>query len=280
MKKIAFITSSEDPHLIPDDQLLIGPLRAVGYIVSPLVWDEDKKEEFDGYVFRSCWNYHRKFEEFKAWLSDLEKIKKPFINPIPVSRWNLDKKYLLELQKKGAPVPETQVVLKGEHIKDIRVNAPKLVIKPAVSLSGHETYLVDATETEKIKSLIQSISSERDVLIQAYVPEIKIHGEISLIFIDGQFTHALRKSPAPDEFRVHLEYGGKNLTIDPSPELIKTAEDVIKLVETPLQFARVDLVETDHGAKLIELEIIDPMLFFGHSEKSISAFVQMVKTSI
>jgi glutathione synthase/RimK-type ligase-like ATP-grasp enzyme len=280
MKKIAFITSMEDPSLTSDDLLLKEPLKAAGYEISPLIWDQEQKAEFDGYIFRSCWNYHRKFHEFNMWLNNLENIKKPFINPISVSRWNLDKKYLLELQKKGARVPETQVVLKGESLGEIEVKASKLVIKPAVSLNGHETYLVDARETEKIKAFTQSIAVERDVLIQAFIPEIKTHGEISLIFIGGEFTHAIRKKTSTDEFRIHAEYGGTRESFLPSRALIDTAEEIIKLAPGLLNFVRVDLVETDQGAKLIELEVIDPMLYFAYSQNSVDAFVQMVKSSI
>ncbi len=52
MKKLAFITSEEDPNLINDDQLAIGPLEKLGYLVAPLVWDHNSQiDGFDALIF-------------------------------------------------------------------------------------------------------------------------------------------------------------------------------------------------------------------------------------
>lgn len=285
MKKLGFITSSEDPNLIGDDHLVFAPLKDLGYSVSPVIWDKSDENlgPYDAFVFRSCWNYHVKFEEFLKWLEILKAQKKPVLNPLSISTWNLNKRYLLELRSKGAAVPQTEWFAKGSSFDagDVKskiglFRSDQVVIRPAISLSGHDTYLVSTAEKEKLKKVWQSMPVDRDILVQEYIPEIRTAGETSLIFFNGEFSHAIRKTPAANEFRIHSEYGGSRTPVVPGDKVIAAAKEILKLAGESLVFARVDVIERPQGAILIELEIIDPMLFLGFSEGAPKRFARAI----
>jgi len=289
MRKIAFITSEDDPTLIKDDQLVFAPLKERGYTAFPHIWDHGHTglETCDAIVFRSCWNYHRKYEQFLSWIEKLKNFKVPVINPIAVNLWNLNKHYLIELADKGTTIPTTKFIEKGTALNmlELRVlidaiGAPQVVIKPAVSLNGQDTYLVAANDLSQINKIMAELLPTRDMLVQEFVPEIKTSGEVSLIFFNKKYSHAIRKTPAAHEFRIHHEYGGQRASYTPSKELIQQATDIVNLVEGPLVSCRVDVVETPQGAKLIELEIIDPMLFLALGEGAPDRFAQALVDAI
>jgi glutathione synthase/RimK-type ligase-like ATP-grasp enzyme len=276
MKKIGFITSIEDPQVGGDDHLAFQDLESLGFQVSPVIWDHyigaddsglASLQGWDGLVFRSCWNYHRKHSEFLGFLDRLKKSRIPVLNPIATIEWNLNKKHLLELASEVV-VPKTlwleagtsfssQVLEKAR--KDWKVDS--LVIKPAVSLNGHDTYRVSKEGFEKTEATVLELLKNRDVLIQEFIPEIKTQGETSLVFFNRKLSHAVRKLPAENEFRIHREYGGTHQPTDASPEALRYSEKLLSVVPGELLYARVDIVETSKGPVLIELEVTDPMLY-------------------
>jgi hypothetical protein len=106
---------------------------------------------------------------------------------------------------------------------------------------------------------------ERDMLVQQYQPSVEDHGERCLIWLDGVFTHAVRKTArfVGDEERVSSE------AVPIASDERALAERVLALAPGPLLYARVDLVR-DGAARplLMELELIEPSLFFGQSADS------------
>lgn len=185
MKKIAFITSEEDPLLIADDQLAIAPLRELGYFVEPVIWDGDQGHlnSFDAFIFRSCWNCHRKHDQFVEWLTNLNKLDVPILNNLDINLWNINKKYLLDLAQKGVRIPRTKwlskdTVLNSETLTLIlkEIDSKKVVIKPAISLNGHDTYLESSDDIKQIEIILKSLPQDHDILIQEFIPEIKTSG--------------------------------------------------------------------------------------------------------
>lgn len=275
MKKLAFITSSEDPALVGDDRLAIPPLKLLGFEVAPLVWDLDSEfTHFDALIFRSCWNYHRKFDAFQDWLKTVEMSGVLVLNPIEISRWNLNKRYLLELARKGVRVPKTQIIPRGTASWDLEIMANEYVVKPAVSLNGHDTY---RAQTHEIPALVDELRGERDVLIQEYMPEIKSAGEISFTFFNNKFSHAVRKLPSQEEFRIHSEYGGTKEVYYPGEELLKEVQLIVEAIGQKLLFCRVDVVLREGKPYLIEFEIIDPMLYLFADKEAPKRFAMAIQ---
>jgi glutathione synthase/RimK-type ligase-like ATP-grasp enzyme len=79
--------------------------------------------------------------------------------------------------------------------------------------------------------------------------------------VDDRFSHAVRKRPASGDFRVQGDFGGTVEEVTPSRSVRDFGGSVLAAVSRPWLYARVDLVETDRGPVLMELELIEPDLF-------------------
>jgi glutathione synthase/RimK-type ligase-like ATP-grasp enzyme len=273
MKRVAFVTFEAGPDLTDDDGLALAPLEALGVSVEPLVWTAPlpEPEAFDALVLRSCWDYHRKPDDFVAWLGRFEGPGPALWNPPALCRWNLNKRYLLDLAAAGVRVPHTRWLPRGSRVSPDEAalpgDPPGVVVKPAVSLNGEDTFLFSTERRAEIADAANAILRERDLLLQAFVPEIFSQGETSLVFFDGAYSHAVRKLPTGGEFRVQAEYGGRREPARPPPEIVERARAALAVAggPTPL-YARVDGVVTEAGFTLIELEVLDPTLFLGFDE--------------
>jgi glutathione synthase/RimK-type ligase-like ATP-grasp enzyme len=99
-------------------------------------------------------------------------------------------------------------------------------------------------------------------MVQHYVKEVTERGEFSLLFFGGQFSHAAVKKPRSGDFRVQTDFGGSAEPVRPSPSAVTFARRVLEATPERWTYARIDLVETENGPLLMELELIEPHLFF------------------
>lgn len=268
MRRLGFATSRVDPDLTADDRLACAPLARAGWRVEPVVWDAAADlDRLDALVLRSCWDYHHQPEAFAAWLDRLGGLGLPVINAPAVCAWNLDKRYLLELRAAGAPVPDTAFVPAGSGALEDAAEAltgERVVVKPTISLNGEDTWLLSRRDVAR-SAEIRALARRRDLLVQEYVPEITAAGELSFVFLGGEFSHAIRKLPKPGEFRVQVEHGGRRLPCTPTDDQIAQAAAILDRAAGAPLIARVDMVERGDRLLLIELELIDPMLFLGYA---------------
>jgi glutathione synthase/RimK-type ligase-like ATP-grasp enzyme len=260
MNKIALVTYSGLPQLTDDDRLLIPSLRRHDLEAEPAVWDATVDWAlFDQVILRSCWDYHLRVTEFLEWIGELERLSVPVLNSPRLVRWNADKKYLRQLQDKGSRIPETVWIGEGEeaNVQTILESQcwSNAVAKPTVSASAHCLKRVFIGEP--------AVRMRGPAMVQQFIPEILVDGEWSLVFIQGQFSHAALKRPTAGEFRVQAQYGGTAKAAEPSARMISVAKKIIDdLPETPL-YARVDGTEDELGFLLMEVELIEPVLFLG-----------------
>jgi glutathione synthase/RimK-type ligase-like ATP-grasp enzyme len=213
-------------------------------------------------VLRSNWDYHHDLAGFTAWLDGLERRGTRILNAPSVVRWNLDKRYLLDLQRRGVRVPATEVV-PADPAAITRVLARRgwetAVAKPLVGASGHGVRLLRAGGPPALEG---STTSHPDgLLVQEFLHEIVQDGEASLVFFDGEYSHAALKRPAAGEFRVNSDYQGTVEPFRPDADLVRRARAALDgLDETPL-YARVDVVVRDGEPIVVELELNEPSLF-------------------
>lgn len=278
--RIALATYETAPRLAPDDRLLIPALGAVGIDAEPAVWSDDHVvwETFDGVVVRSCWDYHLRIQEFTSWLERLDASRLPVWNPVSLIEWNANKRYLLDLAQRGVATIPTMIVPRG-GARDVEAIAEAegwtgFVLKPAVSASGYETHALALPLDGAGRDAIAQVTSIGDVLVQPFAEEIPRSGEYSFTFIDGTPSHATIKRAARGEFRVQTEHGGSVTPIEPPPMLAEQAAHVLAaLPETPL-YARVDGIERGGAFLLMELELIEPNLFFEFGAGSADRFAR------
>lgn len=266
---MALVTCAHIPDLTPDDRLLAAALRERGAEPAPVVWDAAGTDwdAFDHVVLRSVWDYHLRLPEFAAWLDAHAAAGRPLINPAGLVRWNLHKSYLDDLAAAGSPVIETARIVQGTpaglaRLLDERGWA-QAVVKPAVSASAHRTFRVETDTAADLEAELAAILEAGDALVQPLAPEILATGEWSLVFLGGAFSHAVLKRGAPGEFRVQEEYGGQAETREPGPDLRAQAAHVLGQAPERTAYARVDGIERDGRFVLMELELIEPVLYLG-----------------
>lgn len=266
VSRILFATSAEHPQLTDDDRAAVEVLEDLGVQTAPLVWSEAGQQlgAGDTVVLRSCWDYHLHFTAFTDWLRAVEASGALLLNPASAVHWNLDKRYLLELQSQGASVVPTVLVPRGSSATIRAVMEEQawesIVMKPVISLSAWETRRVHADAVAESEAHFARLVATRDMLVQQYLPEIAVHGEWSLIYFGGKYSHSVLKQPQPGDFRVQVEHGGSVQLLPAPPAVVDTADAVLRALGFPLSYARVDGVCVNGEFLLMELECIDPVL--------------------
>jgi hypothetical protein len=272
MKKLGLITYKNSPKIAPGDQLLVEPLKKQGFNPVAVPWDDEKIDwsTFDVVIFRSSWNYHRKYEQFLAWLDLIEKLNIPVWNSISIIRWNSNKKYLKDLEYKGIPIVPTVFVGKGEKyfLSDIANHKhwTDLVIKPAIGIYSYNVQFVNRNDYDKKQKEFEKLSGQSGVLIQPYMEEAWRSGEYSFVFIGNEFSHAVVKTATN---KITIAESGK--------KIIRQAVAVIEKINSPLLYARVDAVIQNDTLNLTELELIEPRLYFDTDPRSPVRFAKALK---
>ena len=279
---IAFVTSTAHPDLTPDDRLAVAQLERRHARVTAAIWNDPSIDwaAFDAIIIRSTWDYHHRAAEFRAWIDALEAAGAPMWNPPAVLRWNMEKTYLRDLERAGVPIVPTEWLEQGTNPDLGGLLAKRgwmdAVVKPVISAAATRTWRVShATVLDVGVQFAESLDAG-DVMVQPFMPEIQTRGEWSLMFIDGDFSHAVRKMPTEGDFRVQTGFGGRSITDQPDGEVIRAARRVLDVAPSPWLYARVDGIETDAGFVLLELEMLEPALFFSHTTSGAARFAEAV----
>jgi glutathione synthase/RimK-type ligase-like ATP-grasp enzyme len=267
---IALATYEKAPRLAPDDRGLIPALAREGVDAVPTIWSRDREwDRFDAVVIRSCWDYHRRAGEFLSWLGRLSTDRIPTWNSPDLIRWNSDKRYLLDLERKGVVIVPTIVVPRG-RVEEVLARCDerdwtRFVIKPVVSASGYETHAFTRPVDVTASALVARVLSVGDALLQPFAEEVERDGEYSFTFIDGELSHAAIKRAAAGEFRVQTEYGGSVALVDPPDGLVEQAANALAAIDEKPLYARVDGIARGDAFLLTELELIEPNLFLEYA---------------
>ncbi len=230
----------------------------MGAEATPAIWDDPtvQWQTFDQVVLRSCWDYHLRSREFLEWVCALKRRDVPLQNPASIVLWNMDKRYLRELENRNVLIPGTYWVEEGQQAVLGNVISElgwrDLVVKPTVSATAYQT--------RKMSERDRSEVIDGPAMIQEFLPEIETSGEWSLMFLGGEFSHAVRKFPTAGDFRVQSEFGGTVQATVAKPEFIEQAATILDFTHHRTLYARIDGVER---GVLMELELIEPVLFLG-----------------
>ncbi|HLE73637.1 MAG TPA: hypothetical protein VI688_05290 [Anaerolineales bacterium] len=266
--KIAFAISDEFPNLTDDDRLAADALGEKGFVVEPVLWDTRDIDwtSYSTVIIRSCWDYHVRAAEFHEWLQRLEEQGASLWNPIAVILWNMEKTYLRDLERKGIPVlpsvwlPRRADVNLASLMKE--QGWKNAVIKPVISAAADHTFLITQENAETHQEKFDALLLQRGMIVQEFAKEIQDPGEWSLMFFDKNYSHAVLKQPKFEDFRVQQHLGGTVTPASPSAALIEQARAILDTVDSDLLYARVDAIERQARLHLMELELIEPHLFF------------------
>lgn len=260
------------PEPDADEELLLDALAAAGIGATMCDWrDADLWRETAPTVVRSTWNYIHALDEFRDWVGRLATAS-PLWNPPDVLLANLHKRYLLDLAARGVPVIPTLLLERGRPADVARLAGARgwadIVIKPAVGAGSFETHRAAANTPEAV-AICGRLVAERDVLLQPYLPSVTGYGERALVWIDGEFTHAVRKSP---RFAADEECVSAALPLTDAERDIGTA--ALAPLADGLLYARVDVAPGPGGEPLVmEIELVEPSLFLQQSPPALDRLV-------
>jgi len=257
---ILIATCSEYPHPTPNLTALLEAVRAQGVEAAYLPWKTTPLATFasaDAVLPLCCWDYYDDPGRFLAWIDALEAEGARLLNPPDLLRWNFRKTYLLELAAAGLAVPKTFHLSEAngkvieEHMEAEGWSVA--VAKPVSSQSGHGV--------QKIGRSNMDLRPTGEVLLQEYQADIGALGETTMTFIEGAFSHAVRRVLKAGEWRANAQFGITYERVEVSRDVIDTAQAYLDFLPQVPLYARVDGLVRTSGFMLMELELIDPYLY-------------------
>jgi len=291
--RIAVITCRSDPDAQLSDQLYCQALTARGAKVEVIQWNGDETASsaasllgFDAVVMRAPWDYHHDLQAFLAWIDSLDEVGVRLANPAPLVRWNVDKRYLLDLSRSGVAIPKTATVGSEERADRLlgalaevgAEDGSPAVLKPCWGGSGTGVIRTTMSAAEADLAKLRAETPGRPILVQEFLSAVEVDGEISFIFIAGRLEHAVCKRPAKGDFRVNSRYSpDPPKLIQPFPSLAADAVRCLAALpgETPPLYARIDGVPSPDGHLIcLEAEAIDPTLFFDLAPETADKFAE------
>lgn len=267
---VALATCGEALGLDTDMPLVQAALQRAGidHVVVP--WDEAQEwSQYSMVVIRSTWDYHRRYDQFMAWVRTVSQVTQ-LANSAEIVAWNTDKRYLAELAAVGIPIVPTTYVAPGESLDpaaiDALLDAGDVVVKPTVSAGSNDTerHVDGATLRAHIAAVH---ASGRTVMVQPYVRDVDTGSETGLVYIDGVFSHAFAKGPMLRDPKTMAQGLYAEERIDarrPSPAELDLGDRVVDWVKSrfgPPLYTRVDLLPSSAGPLVIEVEMTEPSLY-------------------
>jgi glutathione synthase/RimK-type ligase-like ATP-grasp enzyme len=269
--KLALATAIAAYALDEDLDPLLAACREAGIDTSVLAWDDITVSwgRFDAVLLRSTWDYTERLPEFLAWCDRTATVTQLWNAP-EVVRWNTDKRYLGELAKRGLPVIESHYLAPGDDVADLP-DLAEFVVKPTVGAGSRDAQRYLRADRDAAQAHAQRLLDQgRHVLVQPYLHAVDEHGETALLFFGGEFSHAIRKAPllkrgeGPTRALFKAEH---ILPRTPSAEELAVATRVLAALPfDTLPYARVDLLPSESGPQLLELELTEPSVFLPYGE--------------
>ncbi|WP_435299718.1 ATP-grasp domain-containing protein [Timonella sp. A28] len=294
--RVALVTCEQYPELDHDDVVLVDALKEEGVTANIEVWSDSTVdwESYDLVVIRSTWDYASRRDDFVNWAKSVPNLA----NNANIVEWNTDKYYLKDLIEKGVPVVRTVWLDAERHFSSqaIHTRLPAFgdyVIKPTISAGSQDTARYqEATAKARTKAINQvrdMLASGRNVMIQPYLSKIDETGETSVIFINGEYSHSVRKNamlsrgdaPASQYVQESLQSGDADESfIAVGKQVIAAAHELLN-DESAFLYARVDLLPGEEGEpELLELELTEPTLFLRENPEGTTTLAKAIAARV
>lgn len=267
MKKIAIVSCNKWQNKIEEDKLLQSALIQSGYNTNIISW-EDPNVNYDEYmalILRSAWGYQNNYLEFKTWLNMIKQNQILLLNSPELILNNIRKDKQFELLSKyEIPIIPTEFIYKLEDLfDDIKFDEKKpKVLKPIISGSGENTFLVGSNESLNIDKIIKSFEKiikceDNGIMLQPYIKEVQ-NGEFACVYIDGVNIHNMMRYTGIFTKREKPVY------LSNIPEAVKKLADKVSKIEEYSNhlYMRIDIVLHNNKPMIMEIELAEPDLLF------------------
>lgn len=284
-KNIALVSASDLSHPDSDLPRLISALQELDIDAEVVAWDDDIAwSNYDAAIIRSTWDYHRRREEFDQWLTRVSQQTQLW-NPPELIRWNSDKRYLADVAAKGLPVVPTTVVDRNEDMSQRQLAdiGSDIVVKPSVGAGSHGVQRFTGQHEAALSYLRALIESGETPLVQPYLTDIDAHGEVGLVTAGGVLSHSFHKEAILNGDLQRSSDGHVLEVISaytPNESELALCDGVLALLPETA-YARIDMLPTDDGPVISEIELIEPSLFLevdtGAAYRIAAAFASLVR---
>ena len=281
---IGLLTARAFPQLQSDYLPLVRELKARGYRVEPVVWQEHDGEalhSFKNLIFCSVWDYQEDYACFRRWLQEAM-TRSNLVNSARIIEWNIDKTYMKTLKSAGIPTIPTAWLDKGSpaSLPELHFDSKNVVIKPSIGAGsqGMKRFNLES-DAEKTGATehIGSLAQKSGVMIQPYLPSADKVGEHALLYFGGRFSHAIHR-PLAGHHAEPDEEVARVTAIEPSEEAIFIGDKIMEALPFRPAYMRVDLLQAEHGSyQLLELEMVEPSLFLAASPGSERCYVDALE---
>ncbi len=291
--RVAFVTAPPERLGFEDTDRPFhdAAARAAGFDLDHVVWSDPRVDwsSYDLVVVRSTWDYLDDLEAFGAWLDRMDRLG-TLHNPAPVVRWNLDKRYLVDLATAGVPVIPTRVCDDDAAVAAaLAGTAGEVVVKPVVSAGSKRTGRFDAADPAALALAGRIVAGGTAVLVQPAVASVATDGEVATLVFGGRVSHAVRKGPllalggglVGGSYTEHvvaeaLTPGRRALVEATSSAVSRIVADRFG-VRGPLLYARIDVVGLDDGSDaVLEVELAEPSFFLDAHPAAAERFAGLV----
>ena len=284
MLRCVFLSMDSLEGYVSYDHLAMNALRRRGWEVEEISWRKRAVDwnQYDIVLIRTPWDYQEAPEAFMAVLEQIEESSARLENSLELVKWNLNKLYLRELEFKGALIVPTRwyqdfSVANFRHWS-AQFPGRELIVKPLISANADHTYRLPAETEDSVLKELARVFAQRPFMVQPFMASVVDEGEYSVFFFGEQYSHTILKTPKPADFRVQEEHGGLIRAVDPEKPLLATARKVLSLIDPLPLYSRIDLVRTEKNKfALMEVELIEPSLYFSYSEPSAALFARAVQ---
>jgi glutathione synthase/RimK-type ligase-like ATP-grasp enzyme len=285
-RRCAYLTMDDFGDFVSDADLSFAPMAELGWEVELVPWR--RETDWDSYeLVYICtpWDYQDDVAGFIEVLERIEASSATLVNSIELVRWNLQKNYLRDLESYGAGVVPS---LFHDHFDERDIagwfgahGTGRIVVKPLVGANADHVVVLEKPVAAATIETLQDTFASRPFFVQPFMEFVVREGEYSTFFFNGEYSHAILKKPGAGDFRTQEEHGADIQSVAAPQPLIDTAHDVVAMVEPLPVYVRADFVRADAGRFLVmELELIEPSLYFRTDPESAARFAHALTSSL
>lgn len=292
--RIAIISCDKWKDNVKEDILLKIELNKALIDAEIISWQDKTIDytKYDAIIIRSIWGYQDYIEEFLEWVNTLKNNKVRVFNSPEILLSNLNKyNQFKTLDQNKIPHIETIFINKDdieiEKIENLYKKYESIVLKPVISGSGNNTFTISnkikknniklSEVNEKFSKVLNDIN--RYLMVQPFVKEIN-EGELSVVVISKKISHAAIRytNIFNDINQIKIVDVGK---LD--EKVVEIVNKCIGIEEyNDSLYMRIDLVKIDSEYKVMEIELVEPQLFFEfkQNKSKLKEFVKVVNNII
>ncbi|MFT4939636.1 MAG: glutathione synthase/RimK-type ligase-like ATP-grasp enzyme [Paraglaciecola sp.] len=279
MKRCAFLSMDSLEDFYAYDTMLFAPLAKLGWQAEEVSWHKQNVDwhEYDVVVIRSTWDYQ---SDPQAFLKCLEQINAATClhNSLKLVKWNLSKEYLKDIENQGITIVPTRW-FEDFDLPEVAdsfesFNTDQLVIKPLISANADHTYRLTRESLLNQSDTLQKTFADRPFMVQPFLSSIIEEGEYSLFYFAGHYSHCILKMPKEHDFRVQEEHGGQLKLVEATDEMLTQARHTLASLPDDALYARIDLIRYGQEFALMEVELIEPSLYFNMDANSPQRFAE------